>query len=420
MANPILNLGNNEWATKSESLLGYSKSGSNFKPVPFTHSRASIGTTIDRNGVLQTEAGNIPRIDFKDNIKGALLLEPQRTNSELYSEDFINAAWNKINTTIISDDTISPSGELNADKFARTSTSGSWMVQSISKGATATTYTTSAFIKKGSDNYFAARAQGSYPARLEIRFRFDTEEIYYAQAISGFVLLDYGVENYANDWYRIYYTYTTDTHTSLQIHFSPRATNGNIDSSDTSSSAYAYIWGAQTEQGSYPTSYIQTEGSAVTRTVDDFENTDGVSLSGDFTYFVHIKNFDDKTLGNFPLQFFFRQSASPFSYFRFLLEGNERFYAQLRDNNTATTVFNQFSDTLSNLGDNIKLAFAKSGTSCKYYVNGTLVLSSTITDFNYTLNRINHTTGNDQPAKLSQVMVFDTALTDAELIQLTT
>lgn len=418
MANPILNLGNNEWATKSESLLGYSKSGSNFKSVPFTHSRESIGATIDRNGVLQTEAGNIPRIDFKDNIKGSLLLEPQRTNLLKYSEDFTNAVWSKTNTTIISDDTISPSGELNADKFARTSTSGSWMVQSISKGATATTYTTSAFIKKGSDNYFAARAQGSYPSRLEIRFSFDTEEIFYAQTISAFVLLDYGVENYANDWYRIYFTYTTDTHTSLQIHFSPRATSGNIDNSDTSSSAYAYIWGAQTELGTYASSYISTGASSVTRLKDTCLNAGNSNLFNDSEGTLFLDVYDFKSSVNPEITLSNGSATNRITLVHYPSSNQLRFY--ITSNNVVQA--DQFVSYTYSQRNKIALRYKQN--DFKAYINGTQVFSDTSGNTPIGLSRFDFSkydqTNGFLEGEVYQTMIFNEALSDSELQTLTT
>jgi hypothetical protein len=380
-------------------------------------------TRVNSQGLIETVNANVPRLDYPF-IDGVvqdcphLLLEPQRTNSQLYSEDFINAAWNKINTTIISDDTISPSGELNADKFARTSTSGSWMVQSISKGATATTYTTSAFIKKGSDNYFAARAQGSYPSRLEIRFRFDTEEIYYAQAISGFVLLDYGVENYVNDWYRIYFTYTTDTHTSLSIMFSPRATNGNIDSSDTSSSSYAYIWGAQTEQGSYPTSYIQTEGSAVTRLKDTCLNAGNSNLFNDSegTLFVDWKGFQAGVIDR-------RMSLSDTSNNVVSLDlssVSDRIKGSIYDG-TNLRNFLSYGHTHT---DRNKIAIRYKSGDSKMFVNGIEVASTTGTFSLNGLSTLSFSSRNQFAqffeGEVYQTMVFNEALSDSELETLTT
>lgn len=374
----------------------------------FTFTRSGNATRINKAGLVETMGTNIGRLNY-DLTNGtpascpSLLLEPSRTNKLGYSQDFTN--WQDTGVTVTANDITAPDGTITADKLV--SSANNWRRSKNFTAVSGTTYTYSIFAKLDTTTTTTTTQVEIFRGASGIAVDFDLIN----KSTSGSGLTDTFIEEYPNDWYRIGGTYTANGTTNI-IYVYPSA--------GYSQSGTMYFWGAQVEVGSHKTSYIPTAGvAAVTRTVDVTNNVDGVTVNSDFTYFVHIKNFDDKTLGNFPVQFFLRESASPFSYLRFLLEGNERFYAQLRNNNTATTVFNQFSDTLSNLGDDIKLAFAKSGTNCKYYVNGSLVLSSTITDFNYSFNRINHSTGNDQPTKLSQLMVFNEALSDSELQTLT-
>ena len=79
MAN-TLNLGDGNWATREDSLLGYNLENNNFKPLPFDFTRSSSATRINKNGLIERINREKPRIDFLGNTKGALLLEPQRTN----------------------------------------------------------------------------------------------------------------------------------------------------------------------------------------------------------------------------------------------------------------------------------------------------------------------------------------------------
>ena len=416
MANPILNLGNNEWATKSESLLGYSKSGSNFKSVPFTHSRASVGTTTDRNGVVETILGDTPRIDFQDNEKGALLLEPQRTNLILYSEEFSGSNWVTLNTLINSDTVISPNGTMTANTLQRTSTSASYRSHNISKSASAITYTTSAFIKKGSDDYFSMRAQGSYPSRADFRFRFDTEEIYYTQAFSNFTILDYGVENYSNGWYRLHFTYTSDTHTNLSITFSPRSTDGNIDNTDTSDNSFAYVWGAQTEVANYVSSYIKTEASAVTRLKDECSDGGDADLFNltEGTLFVDTTPFtreatDRITLSNNNYNNRILISKSSSTQLQFIVVSN---------NSTVATY-----TTNVNYNERNKIAITFKQNEFKFYLNSSLVHTDTsgsvptgLNDFSFKgIGSALYWNG-----KIHQAMIFNEALSDIELQTLTT
>ena len=410
----------NEKASLVQIPSGY-KSGTLYSVVPNTSSGdftvtgdpQGEATRVNKDGLIESVAANVPRLNYDPSNPQDphLLLEPERTNIAQNSNE-LNTGWAHSECTLTPNQVVAPDGSNTGSFVERTSTVQARVERGIN--LTDQNYTWSCFVKKGNQRYaFLNVYLATSAVSVSTIFDFDTESIVFSSS----AVIANSVVEYSNGWYRL--TTTFDALASQTAFVKVGSTSSTTVFSTGNVGDTIYVWGAQLEAGSYPTSYIPTT-IAVTRTVDDWENTDGLSLSGDFTYFVHIKNFDDKTLGNYPIQFFFRQSASPFSYFRFLLESNERWFAQLRDNNASVTRFNASSDTLSNLGDNIKLAFAKSGTSCKYYVNGTLVLSSTITDFNYTFNRINHTTGNNQPAKLSQVMVFDTGLTDSELQTLTT
>jgi hypothetical protein len=382
----------------------------------FDFSRASGATRVNSDGLIEDVANNVPRLDWYNSNCPSLLLEPQRTNLILFSEQFSGANWGTLNTTLTSNTVISPNGTMTANTLQRTSTSASYRSNNISKSASAITYTTSAFIKKGSDNYFSMRAQGSYPSRADFRFRFDTEQIYYTQAFSNFTILDYGVQNYSNGWYRMHFTYTTDPHTNLQIVFSPRATDGNIDSSDTSSTSFAYVWGAQTEVANYVSSYIKTEASPVTRTVDSCKLQPFSGLATDYPLTVYGKiEIQDKfaqfiSIGNSTNEFKYL-SVSPAT-------GGVNV---TRRNTIAYTDFHTFSYSI---GDIIKFAIKyTSNTAYKLYINGSLignVTSGNDVDFDFDSVLLGQLRNSDTLRNsVHEAMVFNEALTDSELIQLT-
>ena len=102
MAN-TLKFGNENWATKKDSILAYNDENDNFKPLPFVTSRASTATRVNKAGLLETVASGIPRVDYLGNTKGAYLLEPQSTNLIAQSEAFTNPYWTKSGASIQGD-----------------------------------------------------------------------------------------------------------------------------------------------------------------------------------------------------------------------------------------------------------------------------------------------------------------------------
>ena len=105
-----LNLGAGIWGTKEDSLLAYNSENGNYKPLPFDFTRASSATVVNKAGLIETVGSGIPRIDFLGNTNGALKLEPQRTNSFSYSNDFSQSSWSKTQSSVTGNTTISPEG----------------------------------------------------------------------------------------------------------------------------------------------------------------------------------------------------------------------------------------------------------------------------------------------------------------------
>jgi hypothetical protein len=105
--------------------------------IPTTTTAVSVGPVA-----------NLPRIDYTGGGCGKLLLEPQRTNLALYSEQFDNAAWTKTDATINANAVVSPDGYQNADIIIEDATNNRHRIfRANSKSTVATTYTFSIYIK---------------------------------------------------------------------------------------------------------------------------------------------------------------------------------------------------------------------------------------------------------------------------------
>jgi hypothetical protein len=114
--------------TTPNAYKGGASSGKLYSIVPtngngdMTFTRATSATnpaTRDNSsGLIELVGNNVPRLEY--DVAGgcpSILLEPQRTNSLSYSEQFNDTSWSKNNSTIQADVTISPDGTQDADRL---------------------------------------------------------------------------------------------------------------------------------------------------------------------------------------------------------------------------------------------------------------------------------------------------------------
>ena len=74
MANPSLQIGNDNWAIKEDNLLGYSTAGTRFVPQPITMTRATLGTRVNPEGLVEDVellgSELVTNGDFENNVIG--------------------------------------------------------------------------------------------------------------------------------------------------------------------------------------------------------------------------------------------------------------------------------------------------------------------------------------------------------------
>ena len=228
---------------------------------------------------LHTAVSGEPRFDH-DPITGeskGFLIEEQRTNLLTYSEQFDNAAWTKVGSSITANTVVAPDGTLTGDKLVEDTGSGTHRFRSdVITTSADTNYSFTVYAKENAASakrflilYLSGTTDITTGSRRSVVFDLSngTSD---ASGGSTFTLVDYGAVNVGNGWYRCQITVTTDA-AGTTIYAHTLATDSFSSTSTTyTGDGYSgiYLWGAQLEAGSFPTSYIPTVASQVTRSPD--------------------------------------------------------------------------------------------------------------------------------------------------------
>lgn len=208
-----------------------------------------------------------PRLNYDPVTKQprGLLIEEARTNLATYSEQLDNGTWTMLETTVSVDQTVSPDGLTSADLLVSNANSNRHTAMNIQGGAPASgTYSMSVFLKKGTQRYIVFGDSGDSVWRL---VTVDTNTF---TIVDSFSVTSSSITDYGNGWYRVAITATRTTAGNYQLFvgFSSVSTNSYPPSYAGTTGDTFYAWGAQIEVGAFPTSYIATTSSQVTRSAD--------------------------------------------------------------------------------------------------------------------------------------------------------
>ena len=405
MAN-TLKFGNGEWAIKEGSALAYNDENGNFKPLPFDFTRASTATYVAEDGLIKTAAIGEPRIDFLDDSDGALLLEKQSTNFITYSEDFSNSYWtHNTDVTTTNSSELAPNGELDANLIEYVGSGYSFIRASLV--APSTVATLSVFAKKGNWRYLGFRnfqLSGEHSV-----FDFDTETF---TNIEGLQTASF--EALANGWYRIK-VFQPSPQANPFVGFAlANAIGGELDTTG-GQVANVHLYGAQLEESYYPTSYIPTQGSTVTRVAERCNNgaNEQVINSTEGVFYVEMNAFDNISRislsdGSTSNRVSFRITDDNID-FQYRVGGSYSYRVDVDVDNSNTN----------------KMAMSFNNGVFVGYLNG-VAIGSPISGPSLSqgvLDRLNFNDGNSSDSfegNIKEVKVYNTALTDQELQTLTT
>jgi hypothetical protein len=223
--------------------------------------------------VLLSAGGNQARFDHNPTTGESLglLVEEQRTNLASYSADLGNtSAWPPAGITTISNASIAPDGTLSAMRMVAATSSGDhdlYRYFNLSNSS----YTLSIYAKY-SGAHLALSAGISNPWAGCI---FDLQNGVAKTPQGTGMTCTASIQSVGNGWYRCSITYTGTSSYGTYVIIS--STN-NVNATMGPYGFIAYpgdgwsgvqLWGCQLEAGAFPTSYIPTLASTVTRSPDN-------------------------------------------------------------------------------------------------------------------------------------------------------
>jgi len=363
---------------------------------------------VDRVGYDAAYAGvleDLPRIDYTGGTP-SLLLEPSRTNL-ITNGEYINVIdWSVGNVTLENNSITSPENQTNATKVTGTGGFSQRRIFESFSQVSGLDFTISIFAKEDTENL------------LFLRFYNTTDNVYAnasfnlsTGAIASNSLGTAKIENYGNGWYRCILTGTPSTTTTTGGAYFNLTSDGN-----STSTTSLYLWGAQLEQASYPTSYIPTYGATATRGGDNINADIGIAQVGSNlssgTWFIDFmktgQDGNNQALILTPLNNNDQQIR-----FHFDPNTNVRFRDAVHG---YTTMGGSVSNTTSRT--KILVSVDSSAGIAKVFANGAQVGS------NYTLGatpfQFSRILGYGNNFKLFSTIFFPEALSDAECIALTT
>jgi len=393
MVLPSIQIGNNaKWATKDGKLLGYYKSLSGkYAPIEVDFSRTTTATRVNRNGLIETVPANVPRIDYTDG-SAKLLIEPSRTNSLAFDLRIKNT----LSQTFLGTENY---GDVTLDKVTINNT-GSHTLQFIPGQPAGTDIITMSQIIKdvdGNDVVGGFMVDRIANALVYALVRVNQNGVIVNDALG--VGINSGSYYLGNGFYRIWVTIDTNNTLASNVRFGYTNLNQTI-----------LMGGYQLEAGSYPTSYIPTAGSAVTRVNDFSTKTSASNLIGqtEGTLF-----FDIKDITNLYAYLGVDNGTTGTRIIMYSLNDG-KIHGQVRKDGNVI-----FTNASSVLNGRAKAAVAFNGSESVFYVNGTQVATGNGTTYtnlsNFTFNH-----SNPRGAEINQSLLFKTRLSDEACIELTT
>jgi hypothetical protein len=365
---------------------------------------------------------NVPRLDYSGGAScPRLLLEPQRTNSVLWSEQINNAGWTNTNgATITTNIATAPDGYGGADGIQDTDgTSFKRVNQTISVSANSTA-TASVFVKKETTetNFGGLVLDFTGGSRMVFFVIMNAVNGTANNSTSSSGSVTIKIEDYGSYWRLIVTATDSGSNTNLLLQYFATISTSSTGGIDLGAGSVRTVWGFQLEIGAaYATSYIPTLGSASTRGSDGAGTSDvfgtTFTLDADFgLYWEGVINGNN----TYPIFYSGGNYASGADFRSYLIYTSTQF--NLFGVGEVLTATRTVALTA---GTYYKILVKRVGSTIKWYVNGTEYANQggTTTTTVKIRSLFGPTLGAPNHESVAQALIFQTTISDADAIALT-
>ena len=362
------------------------------------------GATTATAGLLEDE----PRFDYSGGGCPALLMEPTRTNYLEQSEYFADTSWTKLNVDADASNIASPEGKSNSYKITETTANNYHAINVASASRptlSAGSHTHSCFVKANGVNDIVFYNNGTSGAA---GVDFDLSAESYSNLVNS--ATDASIESYGNGWYRISMTFTASAGTT-----SPTIYLRTLSTYAGDGVSGIYMYGMQTEAGSYPTSYMPNYGAAATVTrAKEYNECSFSGIGSQGTVFGEVEIKDDGVYGT-PVAL--SDGDSTTNFILVYKQGDNKLSYRIR-----TGGVDQTSIASAVLAEGYhKFAFRFKENDCDFFVNGEIVDSDTSATMPTGLDSIRQYIGTDTNkfhGGTKQLLYFPTVLSnnDTEIL----
>jgi len=339
---------------------------------------------------------NVPRVEYDaDGVRLGLLVEESRTNLVQYSTPDSNWSTSTLGTGV------TPVVTLNNETSPDGTTTAAKVVLDVGGGTTSGDR--SLFLVPSAN----VTATNSYAGSVWLKGETGGEQVVMRHAGNA----TYSLFTLTTSWAR--YDVTETAAGSL-------ATMAiGLKGNQSDATATIYVWGAQIEAGSFPTSYIKTTGSTATRSAEvaSIPVADFGYNQNEGTMFVEAEGNSDSTVFRRVLAFRNDSTTSQWE-----IMGDTAADVRMRHFNGSTVDVN--SDVLTNVLDGetmFKMAYAIKDNDAAASGNGGTVVTDASVDFAIpqTLYIGSSGTGAYLCGHIKSIKYYPRRLTNAQLVDLT-